>query len=184
MKKLLLVVAVLGLVGCSSSELRNGRNSINLANIAVEPEPMSASIEIGQKITGTAECETWFGFQTKAPKKLTYGAGLQVEDGNFAPSKCTRGAIYDALTKNKADVIIAPQYAATEDASICIFGACAHRVNKITVTGYKGTIRKIAPMDNDTIKARQKAGVAPMTAAEAAAPVGKKGLLGLGIWGL
>ena len=183
MKKLLLVVAILGLVGCSSSELRNGRNSMNLANIAVEPEPMSAQIKVGQKIMGTAECETLFGFQINAPKKLTYGAGLQVEDGNFAPSKCTRGAIYDALTKNKADVIIAPQYTASEEASFCIFGACAHRVNKITVVGYKGTIERIAPMEKNIINERQKAGVAPMAAA-AAAPVGKKGLLGVGVFGL
>lgn len=182
MKKLLLVVAVLGLVACSSSELRTGRNSVNLANIAVEPEPMSAQIKVGQKITGTATCETWFGFQTKAPEKLTYGAGLQVEDGNFAPSKCTRGAIYDALTKNKADVIIAPQYTATEDGSICVFGRCAHRVNKITVTGYKGTIERISTMDKNIVNERQKAGV--MTSAAAAAPVGKKGLLGIGVFGL
>ena len=177
MKKLLLVVAVLGLVGCSSSELRNGRNSVNLANIAVEPEPMTAQIKVGQKITGTAECETLFGFNIKSPKRLTYGAGLQVEEGNFVPSKCTRGAIYDALAKNKADVIIAPQYTASEDATFCIFGACAHRVNKITVTGYKGTIEKIAPMDRNVIIERQKNGV--MTKADAAEPVAKKKFLGI-----
>jgi len=177
MKKLLLVVAVLGLVGCSSSELRNGRNSVNLANIAVEPEPMTAQIKVGQKITGTAECETLFGFNIKSPKRLTYGAGLQVEEGNFVPSKCTRGAIYDALAKNKADVIIAPQYTASEDATFCIFGACAHRVNKITVTGYKGTIEKISPMDRNVIIERQKNGV--MTKADAAEPVAKKKFLGI-----
>ena len=177
MKKLLLVVAVLGLAACSSSELRNGRNSVNLANIAVEPEPMSASIKVGQKIIGTAECETWFGFQTKTPAKLTYGAALQVEEGNFTPSKCTRGAVYDALTKNKADVIIAPQYTASEEATLCIFGACAHRVNKVTVTGYKGTIEKIAPMDKAIVAERQKHGV--MTNAAAAAPAAKKKFLGI-----
>ena len=171
MKKLLLVVAVLGLVGCSSSELRTGRNSMNLANIAVEPDPMSASIEVGQKITGTAECETWFGIQTKAPKKFTYGAALQVEDGNFTPNKCTRGAVYDALTKSKADVIIAPQYTANQEGSLCVFGACIHKVNKITVTGYKGTIKKISTMDKAVIAERQKHGV--MTSAAAAAPAKK-----------
>lgn len=177
MKKLLLVVAVLGLVGCSTSELRNGRNSVNLANIAIEPEPMTASIKVGQKISGTAECETLFGFTLSSPKKLTYGADLQVEDGNFAPSKCTRGAIYDALTKNKADVIIAPQYTATEDGTFCIFGHCAYRSNKITVTGYKGTIEKIATMDKAVVAERQKHGV--LTKADAAAPVAKKGIMGM-----
>ena len=172
MKKLLLVVAVLGLVGCSSSELRNGRNSMNIANIAVEPEPMVAQIKVGQKITGTAECETLFGFNINSPKKLTYGSGLQVEEGDFSPSKCTRGAIYDALAKNKADLIIAPQYTASEEATFCIFGACAHRVNKITVVGYKGTIEKIAPMDKNIVSERQKNGV--MVKADAAAPVKKK----------
>ena len=177
MKKLLLVVAVFCLVGCTVAELRNGRNSVNLANIAVEPEPMSAQIKVGQKITGTATCETLFGFNISSPKKLTYGAGLQVEDGNFAPSKCTRGAVYDALTKNKADVIIAPQYTASEDGVVCIFGHCAYRANKITVTGYKGTIERIAPMDRNVIVERQKAGV--MTKADAAEPVAKKKFLGI-----
>ena len=172
MKKLLLVVAVLGLVACSSSELRTGRNSMNLANIAVEPEPMAASVKVGQKITGTATCETWFGITTKSPEKLTYGADLQVEDGNFTPNKCTRGAVYDALTKSKADVIIAPQYTATEEGSICIFSACMHRVNKITVTGYKGTIERITPMDKAVVAERQKHGV--ITNAAAAAPAKKK----------
>ena len=177
MKKVLFIVAVLGLVGCSSAELHNGRNSINLANIAVEPEPMSAQIKVGQKISGTAECETLFGFQIKAPEKLTYGAGLQVEEGNLASSKCTRGAIYDALSKNKADLIIAPQYTAVEDATFCIFGACAHRVNKITVTGYKGTIERIAPMEKNVVTERQKSGV--MVKADAAAPVVTSKFLGI-----
>ena len=177
MKKLLLVVAVLGLVGCSTSELRNGRNSINLANIAVEPEPMAAQIKVGQKIMGTAECETLFGFNINSPKKLTYGAGLQVEDGNFTPSKCTRGAVYDALAKNKADVIIAPQYTASEEGVFCIFGHCAYRSNKITVTGYKGTIEKIAPMDRNIVIERQKAGT--LVQADAAEPVAKKKFLGI-----
>ena len=150
---------------------------MNLANIAVEPEPMAAQIKVGQKITGTAECETLFGFNIKSPKKLTYGADLQVEDGNFSPSKCTRGAVYDALTKNKADVIIAPQYTASEDGVFCIFGHCAYRSNKITVTGYKGTIEKIAPMDKNIVTERQKAGV--MVKADAAAPVAKKGIMGM-----
>jgi len=176
MKKLLLVVAVLGFVGCSFAEMHNGKNSINLANIAVEPEPMSAQIKVGQKITGTAVCETWFGITTKSPSKLTYGADLQVGDGNIAPSKCTRGAVYEAITKSKADVIIAPHYTTNQEGTLCIFGACVHRVSKITVTGYKGTIEKIAPMDKAIVTERQKHGV--LTPA-AAASEEAKGFLGL-----
>ncbi len=171
MKKLLFVVVVLGLVGCSTVEYHNGRNSLNIANVAIEPEPMSMQIKVGQKITGTAECEKWFGFTTKAPKQLTYGAELQVASGNFTPDKCTRGALYDALTRNKADLIIAPQYTASQEGEVCIFGACMHRVNKIIVTGYKGTIERIYPMDKAIATERQKAGI--VTPADAASSVKK-----------
>ncbi len=159
MKKLLLVVAVLGLVGCSSVEQHNGRNSMLIQNVLIEPTPMQADIEVGQKISGTAVCEKWFGFTTSQPNKLTYGANLQVPAGNLASSKCTRGAVYDALNRSKADIIIAPQYTTIQEAHVCIFGACVHRADRVTVTGYKGTIKRIAPMERNIVIERQKQGI-------------------------
>lgn len=130
-----------------------------METVAVEPSPLQADIQVGEKISGTAECQTLFGFHTKKPQKQTYEAELQVASGNFSPSACTRGALYNALIKNNADLIIAPRYTAVQDTKICLFGLCAVRKYQIIVTGYKGIINSISPMENNVITERQKQGI-------------------------
>ncbi len=159
MKKIMYVCMTMMFVGCSSVEYHNGRQSLLMQNVQVEPSPLKADIQVGQAISGVAECERWFGFTTKKPAKQTYGAELQVSQGNFSPNPCTRGAVYEALTKNNADVIIAPRYTAVKKGNLCLFGFCMHVVDQIIVNGYKGNIRNIVPMEEDIVKERRKRGV-------------------------
>ena len=160
MKKILVFIfAVFGIVGCSSMEHHNGKNSVIMQNVVVEPKPMQADIKVDKKITGVAECEKWFGFYTKKPQNQTYGAELQVASGNFAASPCTRGALYDALNKNNADVIVAPHYSSVKTQDMCILGLCLHTIDKIIITGYKGTVENISPMEHSVVLERQKHGV-------------------------
>lgn len=160
MKKILLFGLLASFsIGCSTAEYHQGRQSIRLQNIEVEPQPLQANIQVGPQISGVAECESWFGFRIKKPKKQTFGAGLQVTQGNFAPDPCTRGAIYDALTKNNADIIITPRYTSVKKGNLCIFGLCLNVVDQIIVTGYKGKVTNIRPMDEDVIKARRMTGI-------------------------
>lgn len=159
MKKILFVVLIiLSVAGCSSVEYHNGRNSLVVQNITIEPKPLQADIKVGQKITGVAECESWFGFYTKQPTEQTYGAELQVPEGNFVPSQCTRGALYDALNKYNADVIVSPHYTSFKKGDLCILGFCIHTVNKVIVTGYKGNIENISTMEKAVVIERQKQG--------------------------
>ena len=177
MKKVMCCVAAVLAVGCSSVEYHNGKQSLLMQNVQVEPSPLKADIQVGQAISGVAECEKWFGFTTKKPAKQTYGAELQVSQGNFSTGACTRGAVYEALTKNNADVIIAPRYTSVKKSNGCLFGFCIHVVDQVIVTGYKGNIRNIMPMDEFIIRERQKNGTSAIRSEAKAIPVAKKGMV-------
>lgn len=155
---LLFVLAVF-FMGCASTQYRNGRDSVKVASLdTLRVYPMEAEIVVGEKISGVAECETWFGLFSKFPSKQTFGAEIQNNAGNFAPDECTRGAIYDALVKGKADTIVAPQYTAVKKKDSCLFGVfCFHVVDQIIVTGYKGTIKEIRPIDKELVDFKWKA---------------------------
>lgn len=149
MKKITIIAISLLLAGCSSVDYHTGKNSLLMQNTLVQQAPLQADIKAGGKITGTAECEKWFGLSIKKPNKQTYGAELQVPSGNFAPKECTRGALYDALNKNNADTIIAPHYTVVRKSEGCVFGICIHQIYQIIITGYKGNINKITSIKQE-----------------------------------
>ena len=147
-------MVVMLVTGCSSVETRNGREGMeyNMPG-RIHVTPLQAEVKVGQMISGVGECERWFWFWTKQPAKQTYGiSSLQVDAGNFSKGPCTRGALYDALSKNSADIIIAPRYTAVKKGSWCIFGLCAHAVNQIIVTGYKGNVVNFQKIEQDKVE--------------------------------
>lgn len=175
MKKILMLqMLLILLVGCASTEQHNGRQSVLMNNVTIEPRPLQADIQVGRAISGVGECESWFGFITKQPQKQTYGADMQEPQGNFAPSACTRGAVYDALSKNNADVIIAPRYTSIKKKNLCILGLCLHTIDQIIVSGYKGDVINLRPMDEEIVKKRRL-----NTALEITPATKKRGLFGL-----
>lgn len=144
-------------MACSSVSYHNGRNSISLAQPdQVDLYPLQADVKVEQQISGVAECESWFGFLTKKPQRQTFGATLQEASGDFSPSPCTRGAIYDALAKNNAEMILSPRYTAVQKKNWCLLGLCLHKVNQIIVTGYKASVKNIRPMDEEIVKIKRK----------------------------
>ena len=154
MKKCIyLCAAVLLVTGCSSVATRNGRESLLYQKPRkISVRPLQAEIKVGQAINGVAECEKWFWFWTKQPAKQTYGTALQVAEGNFSEGPCTRGAVYDALVKNNAELIVAPRYTAVQKGNWCLFGWCVHRVNKIIVTGYKGNVVNFQTVEEEKLQ--------------------------------
>ncbi len=149
MKKTRILITVLTavlLTGCSA--YHQSKHGILLDSPVVEMTPLEIGLKVGEKITGTAECEKLFGMTISAPKKLAYGVPLQAEDGNIAPDVCTKGAIYDAMNKSNADTIVAPQYIVVKT------GGFIYSKTKIIVTGYKGTFGPIKERNNETMKAR------------------------------
>lgn len=174
MKKLLILEALLILlIACSSVEQHNGRQSVLMNTVAIEPRPLQADIQVGKAISGVAECETWFGFITKQPQKQTYGVDMQEPQGNYAPNACTRGAVYDALSKSNADVIVAPRYTSIKKKNWCILGLCLHSVDQIIVSGYKGDVVNLRPMDEEIVKKRR------LNMIQDSAPAKKRGIFGL-----
>lgn len=159
MKNLTSLLAVcLMLCAYSSVEYHNGKRGVYLGNIeAVEILPLQAEVEVENTvISGVAECERWFWFLTKKPAKQTYGVSLQIPNGNFSPNACTRGALYDALSKNNAQYIFAPRYTAVKKGNWCILGLCLHQVNQIIVTGQKANIKHVRQTQEDILELRRK----------------------------
>lgn len=145
MKKLivtLLLGATVLASGCSTlhSSQYNGP-----LNVTVEAN-LKADIEVGDKITGTASGTNimWLfnvGMPTKFADGVSFGASTGKKGfGLFAVDTFGRmkaAAAYDAITKSGADVIVAPKYIV--DYTDYFF----YKSVNVTVTGYKGTIKKI-----------------------------------------
>ena len=147
MKKIAILLAAVALTGCASTAYHNAKSGILMDDVnSINMPSLKADVEVGEKISGVAECESWFGIITKSPNRQTYGVELQKETGNMTPADCTRGALYEAMSKSNADVIISPKYTSVKKDNWCIFGYCIHKVRQIIVTGYKGNIKNISQM--------------------------------------
>lgn len=157
MRKTLLILCIFAGVLTACSTHHRGVSSINTSQTLLEIRPIEASINIGNKMKGRALCRTLFGFYINKPDREAYGATLETTNGNDAPDRCTRGAIYNALSQTNADLIVAPQYETDTRKFLCIpfFDACLYRRSFVEVTGYEGSYTNIKEVAPDIIKARQ-----------------------------
>lgn len=163
MKKSLLLAlcATLALSGCSYQN--RGINSLNATTPTVETRPLEASVQVGRKMTGRAQCSSYFWIFNSWPDKQAYGATLQNSSGNTDGffGNCTRGAIYNALSQTNADLIVAPHYEVKDTRFLCIpiipfQDACLYSKRTVEVTGYEGHYTNIKEMAPDVVKERQK----------------------------
>lgn len=148
---LLLAVAVIA-SGCTTVSQSQPSGPLGVKVAA----PMKADIEIGEKVSGTASGTilcffVQLGFPSKFAENVDYNyytswhsspiAGIssiaQIAMGNLKSA-----AAYDAVTKGKADVLVAPKYI-VEANDFWIF-----QTLNVTVTGYKGTVKGIKPTEN------------------------------------
>jgi len=143
MKKVLLPV----LLGCTL--LASGCSTLNSSqhngalNVSVDAH-LKADVQVGEKIAGTASGTVLFryinlGMPSKFADGVSYGAAAtgisQFTGDSYAGLKSA--AAYEAVTKSGADIIVAPKYII--DSNDYLF----FQTVNVTVTGYKGTIRKI-----------------------------------------
>lgn len=159
MKKSLLLTlcGALALSGCSYHN--RGINSINATTPTIETRPMEASIQVGKKMIGRANCSSAFWIFSSTPEKQAYGATLQEDGGNkdFPTGNCTRAAIYNALSQSGADLIVAPHYEVEERSFLCITpDNCLFGNRTVEVSGYEGYYTKIREMAPDVVTFRQK----------------------------
>ena len=156
MKKVLLAtIAGLMLTACSATT-HKGIEGAKFSDDMIESRPMQVSVVPGEKIQGSARCRSFLFFTLNAPEREAYGAQIQTNDGNFEAGNCTRGAVYDAISKGKADVLLAPQYTASGKTFGCLFGHCLYSDSTVEVVGYKGTFKDIKEMPEEVIKERFK----------------------------
>ena len=143
---------ILLLAGCSTFSYHKETESLNLQNRKdIQVRPLEASIKVSDSIQGTAECTTvLFGAVTNSSSTEAYGAEVNSE-GNI-PDFCAKEAVYDAVTKSKADLIVAPRYTVLKRKFGCIGEYCLYKKFNVTVTGYKGMYYGIKEMDDDITK--------------------------------
>lgn len=98
---------------------------------------VKADIEIGEKISGYASATTVlkifkFGMPTEFAEGVNY---VNVRGFGDSYSSLKEAAVYDAVSRSNADIILAPSYT-IEVKDYFLFAT----VN-VTVMGYKGTIK-------------------------------------------
>lgn len=148
MKKLLLALSVISLSACASSHYK-GAADVDFKTARIIPEPMEVEVIPEKTVTASAECNSYlFGLFGSEPTKLMFGPELIESEGNFAPSACTRGALFKAMEAANADTILMPRYTAQGQKLLCIpfLNSCLINKAKVTIKGIAGkysNIRKI-----------------------------------------
>ena len=103
-----------------------------------------ADVDAGPKIEGHASKSCLFWLFCSSPGKYADGVSYNTGSQEFiyfdisGAADVKAAAAYDAVTKSKADVIIAPQYV-LETTNYLVYKSW-----DVTVTGYLGTIRGFA----------------------------------------
>lgn len=141
MKKVLLLAAVssFAMVGCASQNVSQSSSPL----VSSVEAPLKADVDVGEKITGTAQSTQIFGFIKLGPNKFADGVTYAGASGGGLLSmldsseSVKAAAAYNATSKSNADVIVAPRYT-IETNDYFVF-----KTTKATVNGYKGTINSI-----------------------------------------
>lgn len=150
MKKLFIACLMVHLLaGCS--QYHRGAESMNITHDAIRVRPMEARVAVGGRIQGSASTKTLFGIPLVSPDRESFGVNMQVPEGiSTAHDESVRGAVYNAMNRSGADIIVAPQYAVDSFHFLCLLDKwlCVYRSSDVTVSGYKGNYYGIRDMDD------------------------------------
>ena len=158
MRKLFTIFALISLSACSS--VHRGEANIAFKSPAVIASPMEVDIVPGEKISATEECNSYFfGLFGSLPNERMYGPELMENAGNFAPNVCTKGALYKAVRKSGADVVLMPRYSTKGTRFLCFpfTDLCLIKKQAVTVNGIAGkyaAIKKMSPETSEQIKVK------------------------------
>lgn len=137
MKKIIFILPLM-LVACS--DYKTGKLGANM-HPTIDVQPISADIEVGERISGSAECTDLLFFRISEPSRGVYGAGTMETLAKGVDTTCAAGALYDAMSKIDADVIVAPQYTVASTRFMCIPKLnCLYQNTKVLVTGRAGKV--------------------------------------------
>jgi hypothetical protein len=158
MKKSLFALVVMAgtammlLSGCASTSVDTNRFGSQVALKMKEVE-FIPQIAVGDEyISGASECTVYCGFIrigdiSKQASGISFTSGDSIWGGADAYQ---RAAIYDACTKNKADILLAPQYTTTVD------GHFFKKTVSCTVKGFPGYIKSVKLVEPKCDKAPEK----------------------------
>ncbi len=157
MKKTAFLLLPLALAACGTT-YHTGRMGATIGGVDMQFIPKQAKINVDtdKRITGTAKCTSNFWFFESAPERQAYGPGLQEDAGNFASKACMAAAMYDAISKTNADILVAPQYTAVQDGVFCFGRRCLHGTTQVIVSGFSGKISSVTDVDPEVVKELQK----------------------------
>ena len=157
MKKYTILAGILALTGCTT--YNNGKIGMTITNPEIQfvPQQASVSVDTKSKISGSAKCDSVLWVFNSTPTRKTYGPKLQTSEGNIASDACVAGALYDAMSKSNADIIVAPQYTVAQEGILCLKNKCLRGSTQVIVSGYAGTIASITDMDQSVVQEKQKA---------------------------
>ena len=143
-----IVCGLMFATGCSTLNTSQHSGALDVRVVA----PLKADVAVGEKITGTASMTNllWL-FNVGNPNKMADGISYStnpVERGPlsslfsiFPYENLKAAAAFDAVNKAGADVIIAPKYMVDYNDYLLV------KTVRVTVTGYKGTIKEIKAVD-------------------------------------
>ena len=156
MKKYTILASILALTGCTT--YHNGKIGMTITNPEIQFVPKQASVNVDtqNKISGSAKCNSVLWVFNSTPTHQTYGPKMQTSEGNIASDACIAGALYDAMSKSNADIIVAPQYTVAHKGILCLKNRCLRGSTQVIVSGYAGTITSIKDMDQSVVQEKQK----------------------------
>ena len=131
-----LILLTLALAGCST---HNNTKIGATPDVGFKRHEFTANATVGERINGQASCSEIL-FIKSSPKRQTYGNFLQPA-GIKSPSACVAAAVYDAMSKDNADVLVAPTYTVIRDKFGCLPRVgCLWSQTQVLVNGYSGKL--------------------------------------------
>ncbi len=139
--------------GCSSTSIDTNRFGSQIV-LKMEVVEFVPQIAVGEEyISGSSSCTVYCGFirigdTAKQASGISFTNGSSIWGGSDAYQ---RAAIYDACSKNKADILLAPQYTTTVD------GNFFKKTVSCTVKGFPGYIKSVKLASPKCAKAKAEA---------------------------
>lgn len=156
MKNIAILTSVLVLVGCGAYHTGKTGMVISDPGIKYTPQEAKISVNTNNKLSGSASCSSFLWLFNNAPERQAYGVQLQTEDGVMASGECVAAAVYDAMSKTDADILVAPQYTTVRNGLLCFGQRCLVGTTKVLIKGYEGKITSIKEKEHSVVQDKQK----------------------------
>jgi len=147
MKKGIFILSLIMIVGTGCSTVNQSLNQAGTASIQLEPE-----VKVGEKIEGSSKAVLLLGLldlSNLPGSNKKYIDGVNIGGGSSSiklgplsipnifdkTGKLKSAALYNAINKSGADLIVNPQYV------VAVNNTLLFKTYNVNISGYKGTIK-------------------------------------------